>query len=76
MAEYRTHSFSNEWHDKVEQFIEENDLAFDSPKYFIKFCVNKYMDEYDSKEISEDKLNELEDRLLRKLEDVESSKQW
>jgi len=44
--EYKTHSFKKDWHDKVIQFIEENeDLAFDSPKYFIKFCVNKYMDE-------------------------------
>jgi len=44
--EYKTHSFKKEWHDQVLKFIEENeDLAFDSPKYFIKFCVNKYMDE-------------------------------
>jgi len=44
--EYKTHSFKKEWHDQVVNFIEENeDLAFDSPKYFIKFCVNKYMDE-------------------------------
>lgn len=48
MAEYRTHSFNKDWHEKVEQFIKENDLAFDSPKYFLKFCANKYMDEYDS----------------------------
>lgn len=46
MSEYRTHSFNKDWHDKVERFLEEHpDLAFDSPKYFIKFCVNKYMDE-------------------------------
>jgi len=38
--EYKTHSFKKDWHDKVVQFIEENeDLAFDTPKYFIKFCV-------------------------------------
>ena len=47
MSEYRTHSFSKDWHDKVENFVEENNLAFDSPKYFIKFCVNKYMDDND-----------------------------
>jgi len=46
MPEYRRHAFEKDWHDKVEEFIEQNDLAFDSPKYFIKFCVNKYMDEY------------------------------
>lgn len=46
MAEYRRHAFEKDWHDKVEDFIEENDLAFDSPKYFIKFCVNRYMDEF------------------------------
>lgn len=55
-SEYRTHSFKKEWHDKVEQFIEDNeDLAFDSPKYFIKFCVNKYMDEYRSESSEADK---------------------
>jgi len=46
MPEYKTHSFNKDWHDKVERFLEENDnLAFDSPKYFIKYCVNKYMEE-------------------------------
>jgi len=81
MAEYRTHSFNKDWHNKVEEFIEENDLAFDSPKYFIKFCVNKYMEEHSSvdietaEEIPEDELDRLEKRILRKLEDVEDSKQ-
>jgi hypothetical protein len=47
--EYKTHSFKKEWHDQVLKFIDENeDLAFDSPKYFIKFCVNKYIDEQSS----------------------------
>lgn len=51
MPKYRRHAFEKDWHDKVEEFISENDLAFDSPKYFIKFCVNKYMDEYSSAKI-------------------------
>ena len=47
MVEYKRHGFNTEWHDKVEKFLEENeDLAFDSPKYFIKFCVNRYMDDF------------------------------
>jgi hypothetical protein len=62
-SEYRTHSFKKEWHDKVEEFLEENDdLAFDSPKYFIKFCVNKYMDDK-SNSISERELDKLKDKL-------------
>jgi len=63
MAEYVRHGFRKEWHDKVEEFLEENDdLAFDSPKYFIKFCVNKYMDDK-SDSISESELNELKDKI-------------
>lgn len=50
MPEYRTHSFNKEWHEKMEKFIEENDLAFDSPKYFIKYCVNRFMEQYNSPE--------------------------
>lgn len=82
MAEYRTHSFTNEWHDKVEEFIEENDLAFDSPKYFIKFCVNMYMEEHGSGDmVSRDAVfdalsdelglsrDELRDRLVGPLKD-------
>lgn len=46
MPEYKTHSFNKDWHDKVEKFLEDNDdLAFDSPKYFIKYCVNRFMEE-------------------------------
>lgn len=58
MPEYRRHAFEKEWHDKVEKFITENNLAFDSPKYFIKFCVNKYMDEYGSRSAEEEEMYE------------------
>jgi len=65
--EYKTHSFKKAWHDRVEQFLEENDdLAFDSPKYFIKFCVNKYMDE------REESAEVILDRLKKALEEDES----
>lgn len=50
--EYKTHSFKKDWHDQVEKFIEEHeDLAFDSPKYFIKFCVNKFMQEQEKQDL-------------------------
>lgn len=62
MPEYRTHSFNQEWHEKVENFIEENDLAFDSPKYFIKYCVNRFMEEYSDDEVSS--ISEDEARLI------------
>lgn len=71
MPEYQRHAFEKEWHDKVEKFIEENDLAFDSPKYFIKFCVNKYMDEYGS--VSDSEIDSIKSKLeaLSKLEEEE-----
>lgn len=58
-SEYRTHSFKKEWHDRVEEFLEENDdLAFDSPKYFIKYCVNRYMEDH-SDPLTEEDVEEL-----------------
>lgn len=63
MPEYKTHSFNKDWHDKVEKFLEENDdLAFDSPKYFIKYCVNKFMEEKQAAE--NDKIAEFVHKLV------------
>lgn len=70
MSEYRTHSFNKEWHDKVEEFIKDNDLAFDSPKYFIKFCVNKYMDEHEAVDAAGSQLEELKSK-IKDLEEKE-----
>ena len=59
--EYKTHSFSKDWHDKVTAFIDESEnLAFDSPKYFIKYCVSKYIDQ-----------NHVQQEILQKLKEDE-----
>jgi len=70
--EYKTHSFKKDWHDKVTAFIDEReDLAFDSPKYFIKFCVNKYIDEKHSEQEKIDKGVELLEERLEEYGDIE-----
>lgn len=58
MADYKTHGFNKEWHKKVEKFIEETDQPFESSKYFIKYCVNKYIQEQSDK----NKQAEIEER--------------
>lgn len=70
MPEYRRHAFEKDWHDKVEDFIEKNNLAFDSPKYFIKFCVNRYMEKHEFNESERKELSkDVMELLTQKLED-------
>jgi len=66
MTEYKTHGFNKKWHKKVEEFIEKTDQPFENTKYFIKYCVNQYIQQETSKKDSDKALNELLEELKKK----------
>lgn len=57
MADYERPSFNSDWWEKVSQYINEHPeegFSDDDVKQFIKYVVNKYMNEEDSKVTKED----------------------
>ena len=65
MSEYERPSFRKEWWEEIREYLEDNpDEGFDSEdvKEFIKFCVNRRMEEH-SDSVSKSDIEELEERI-------------
>lgn len=59
MADYERINFKKDWHQEVKDYLKDNpELGFDPDdvKYFIKYCVQKQMNESLTDEEKIDKL--------------------